>query len=365
MTKTKTLVLTIMLIFLSLLISGCSGSGMIAGSWPGITIDGDTAYVAYNQAIYHIDLTDDGDQLDAYPAEPIRGATYFHAPLLLDEDTLLAGSYDNKVYEIDIDSGAAKEFFNTTKNRWIAKPEVANGLIYYPNSNGVLYAVTPDGDSPWNFVTEAAIWAKPLVEDNRLYLASQDHFLYAVNADTGDEIWRVDLGASAVNGPVIDENGILYVGSFGSKIMAIDSSDGSVVWEMETEGWVWGSPTLGPDNTLYATDLNANLYAIDSADGSLIWEKQVQAGSAITGSALFFNDAIYVATRSGAITSYDTNGDRLWKEEFGDEDNPIEFHGTPLVAGGDLILVSAVGSDSIVFAFNSKLESLWQFTPEN
>ena len=63
MMKTKTLVITIMLIFLSLLISGCRGSGFIAGSWPGITVDGDTAYIAYNQAIYSIDLTDEGDQL--------------------------------------------------------------------------------------------------------------------------------------------------------------------------------------------------------------------------------------------------------------------------------------------------------------
>ena len=370
MTKTKTLVLIMMLIFLSLLISGCSGSGMIAGSWPGITIDGDTAYVANSQAIYHIDLTDEGDQLDAYPAEAIRGATFFHAPFLLDEETLIAGSYDNKVYAIDLDSGAAKEFFNSTKNRWIAEPIFANGMIYYPNSNGFLYAVTPDGDSPWNFETKAAIWAKPLIEDNRLYLASQDHFLYALNAETGDEIWNVDLKASIVNSPVLDENGILYVGSFsntetGSTVTAIDSTDGSVVWETATEGWVWGSPTLGPENTLYVTDLNANLYAINTTDGSLIWEKLVQAGSAITGSALFFNDAIYVVTRGGAITSYDTNGERLWKEEFGNEDNPIEFHGTPLVAGEDLILVSAVGGDSIVYAFNTKLESLWQFTPEN
>jgi len=370
MTKTKTLVLIIMLIFLSLLISGCTGSGMVAGSWPGIMIDGETAYVAYNQAIYHIDLADKGDQIDSFPAEPIRGATFFHAPLLLDDDTLLAGSYDNKVYEIDTDSGAAREFFNSTKNRWIARPEFSNGLIYYPNSNGVLYAVTTDGDSPWNFETEAAIWAKPLVEENRLYLGSQDHFLYALNAETGDEIWRTDLGASIVNSPVLDENGILYVGSFGnaetgSTVTAIDSTDGSLVWELVTEGWVWGSPALGPDNTLFVTDMNANLYAIDTTNGSIVWEKQVQAGSAITGSALFLNDAIYVATRGGTIASYDLDGQRLWKEDVGNEDNPIEFHGTPLVAGDDLLLVSSVGSDSIVFAFNTKLELLWQFTPEN
>jgi outer membrane protein assembly factor BamB len=354
-----------MLIFLSLLVSGCRGSGVIAGSWPGITVDGDTAYIANNQAIYSIDLADEGDQIDSYPAEPIRGATFFHAPLLLDNDTLIVGGYNNKIYTFDLDSGASNEFFNTSKNRWIAAPVSEGGMIYAPNSNGSLYAINMDGESQWDFTTEAAIWAKPLINGNVLYIASQDHFLYALNAATGNEIWKTDLGASAVNSPVIDENGILYLGSFGSKIYAVDSVNGAIIWEYDTEGWVWGSPTLGAENTLYATDLDANLYALDTSDGSLLWEKQVQAGSAITGSALLVNEAIYVVTRGGTIASYDMEGQRLWKEEIGTEENEIEFHGTPVLAGENLILVSAVGGDHIVFAFDTNLEPLWQYAPEN
>lgn len=365
MIKTKMITLTIMLIFVSLLISGCQGSGVIAGSWPGITVDGETAYIAYNQAIYSIDLADEGDQNDAFPAEPIRGATFFHAPVLLDDDTLIQGSYDNKVYSIDMDNGSWKEFFNSTKNRWIGAPIASKGLIFAPNSNGTLYTVNLDGESVWEFETEAAIWAKPLLDEGRLYIASQDHFLYALNALNGEEIWKTDLGASAVNSPAIDENGILYIGSFGSQILAIDSQNGQTLWTFETEGWVWGSPTMGAENTLYATDLNANLYAIDTTDGSLIWDKQVQAGSAITGAALFYNESIFVATRGGTLAAYDLQGERLWKEEVGNEENEIEFHGTPVLAGENLILVSSVGGEAIIYAFNTNLESLWQFTPAN
>lgn len=365
MIKNKTLIITIMLIFLGLLVSGCQGSGFIAGSWPGITVDGDTAYIAYNQAIYSIDLTDNGDLIDTYPAEAVRGGTFFHAPLLLEDGSMIEGSYNNMIYSIDLESGAASEFFNTTKNRWIGVPIFSNEMIYAPNSNGTLYAIDLDGESPWNFPTEAAIWAKPLLNENTLYIASQDHFLYAVNATTGKEIWKTDLGASAVNSPVLDENGTLYIGTFGSKVFAINSANGSVLWDSDTQGWIWGSPILGTDNTLYVTDLDANLYAIDATDGSQIWNKQVQAGSSITGSALLYNDNLFVVTRAGTIASYDLNGERLWKEEVGTEENKIEFHGTPVLAGENLILVSAVGSPQVVFAFNTKLEPLWQFTVEN
>ena len=363
MIKTKKLVLILMLIFVSLLISGCRGSGVIAGSWPGITVDGPTAYIANNQAVYTIDLADEGDQMDTFPAEAIRGATFFHAPLKIDEETLIQGGYDNKVYTIDLDNGAVREFFNSTKNRWIAPLAFDGSLIYAPNSNGILYAVDLDGEGIWEFETGAAIWAAPLLAEGTLYVASQDHFIYAVDASSGKEVWKTDLSASVVNVPVMDEDGTLYVGSFGSRIFAINSQNGSIIWEYETEGWVWGSPTLGTDNTLYATDLNANLYALDTTDGSQIWSKQVQAGSSITGSVLFYNDALFVATRGGTIASYDLTGQRLWKEEVGNEDNPVEFHGTPVLAGENLILVSSVGSDALVYAFNTSLEPLWQFTP--
>ncbi len=70
-----------------------------------------------------------------------------------------------------------------------------------------------------------------------------------------------------------------------------------------------------------------------------------------------------MVTSSGAIASYGLDGERLWKEEIGSEDNPVEFYGTPVLAAEDLILVSATGSDSLVYAFNSQLETQWTFEP--
>ena len=67
MRNSKRLLLITMFVLLSLAVTGCRGSGTVATGWPGITVDGDTAYIAYNQSIYMIDLADDGDQLDTLP----------------------------------------------------------------------------------------------------------------------------------------------------------------------------------------------------------------------------------------------------------------------------------------------------------
>lgn len=355
--------LLLIVVLLGLLVSGCRGTGAVAAGWPGITIQGNTAYIADNQAIYSIDLTDKGNQLESYPAEAIRGATFFHPPLLLDDSTMLEGSYNNKIYKIDVEDGSSAEFFTEAKNRWIGSPLLVGETLYAPNSNGTLYALTLDGESVWEFETGAAIWATPVFADDRLYVASQDHHLYAVNANTGDLVWDIDLGASAVSSPVMAEDGTLYIGTFGSELFAIDSKGGAILWKLETEGWIWGSPVIGPENTLFVTDLNANLYAIDTFEHTILWSKQVDAGSSITGSALLYNDALYVVTRSGVIASYNLQGERQWKEDLGEETG--EFYGTPVVTEDGTILVGAVGASNIIYAYDSTLQSLWQFTPEN
>lgn len=364
MKKNKKLLLALILILVSLTFAGCQGTGAIASSWPGITVDGDTAYVAFNASIYTIDLSQRGNLQRTAPtnAKDLRGHTFFHAPVQLSEDTLLVGSYKNSLYTID-SSGDAVEFFSGARNRWIATPLMTEEAIYAPNANGTLYALDFDGSVFWEFETSAAIWATPVKDNGSLYMVSQDHIMYKLNASTGEQVWSLDLGASSVSSPALDENGILYIGTFNSQLLAIDSMTGKIAWDLTTNDWVWGSPTLGPDNTLFVTDLGGNLYAVDTVTGKFLWEKQVSTDTSIAGSALLVGDALFVVTSSGAIVSYGLDGERLWKEEIGNEDNKVEFYGTPVLAGEDLILVSSTGSDNLVYAFNPQLETQWTFEP--
>ena len=369
MKKPKYLAIALILILFSLAFAGCAGTGAVASSWPGITVDGDTAYVAFNQSVYTLDLENDGRVRETMPANAgdlrPRNPMFYHAPVLLDESTLLVGSYNNRMFIINLNTGNADDFFISARNRWIAQPLLEDGTIYAPNANGNLYALALNGSQKWAFETNAAIWATPVIDNGQIYMISQDHSLYALDASSGDPIWTLDIGAASVNSPVLDEDGILYIGTFDSKVFAIDSQRGAILWEIETFDWVWGSPVLGPDGIIFVTDLGANLYAIDTETQEIVWEKQVDPTSSITGSPLLLDEALIVVTQSGVIASYDLNGERLWKEEFATEDNPVEFHGTPVLAGEDTILVSSLGSDAVVFAFNPELELLWMFEPEN
>ncbi len=138
MKKPKYLAIALILILFSLAFAGCRGSGAVASSWPGITVDGDNAYVAFNQAVYTLDLENDGRVRETMPGNAgdlrPRNPMFYHAPVLLDESTLLVGSYNNRMFTINLNTGNADDFFISARNRWIAQPLLADGTIYAPNA---------------------------------------------------------------------------------------------------------------------------------------------------------------------------------------------------------------------------------------
>ena len=58
-----------------------------------------------------------------------------------------------------------------------------------------------NGSQKWAFETNAAIWATPVIDNGQIYMISQDHSLYALDASSGDPIWTLDIGAASVNSP--------------------------------------------------------------------------------------------------------------------------------------------------------------------
>lgn len=359
MIKTRYILILLTLLLLSLVASGCRGTGMVPSGWPGITVDGKNIYVAYNQFVYSVQAST-GAQTERIPEKAINAnTTFFHAPVMLDESNLLVGSYKNYIYIFDTQLNTATPFFKEAKSRWVAAPIVTEEAVYAANADGRVYALDLQGQLLWEpFETGAAIWANPLLVEDTLYVVSMDHFLYALNSRTGSLLWVTDLGGVSVTSPVADETGTLYVGTFGNQVLAIDGQKGTILWTVQTSDWVWATPTIGAEGVLYVTDLSGKVYAINTEDQSVIW--QTQTDGPISGSVLVYQDNLYFATRTGTFYSLDLQGDPRWQVSI--EEGSLD--GTPVVAGEDLILVSAVGAEGIVYAYNTNGLLQWQYQPE-
>lgn len=357
--KLKLLFIFPMLILVAAVLSACAGGATIATSWPGLTIDGETAYLAYSRSVHAINLSN-GTQKWIYPAEPDNKKAFYAEPALSPDGQLIVGGYDQILYSLNPDTGALNWQFTQADYRYIASQLASNKGIFAPNSDKNVYAVDSSGALRWEYASDAETWAQPVSDPDCecLYLSTMQHFVYALNPADGTVIWESEsLGGSIVGVPALSPEKVLYIGTFGSEVIALNAENGKVIWRVPTEGWIWAGPILA-DDRLYVGDLNGNFYALSATDGSTIWQIPAsQLDGPITGSPLVTEDSIYFGTEDGSLIALDLSGNVRWKQTVGGKLYP-----SPKMAG-DLILVAPIQIDELLVAYSKDGVKQWSFIP--
>lgn len=359
MKKNRTPQLVLLFVALALLLSACGGDGFLPSSWAGITPseDGSRLYVSYNQGIYALNATNGITQL-TFPAEPQRGTTYFAAPVITPDNQLLAGAYDNHLYSYNLANGAELWRFTEARSRFIASPLVLNDVIYAPNTDGNLYALSLNGTLLTTFETEKGLWAAPTTDGDAIYLAAMDGFVYSLGLGSLTVNWQTDTGAALVTAPVLSEDGLLYVGNFNSEVLALNLQTGVIEWRATLSDLVWGPPALA-DGMLYVGDLGGTLYAFEAGGSATpVWRVPLQGQ--LVGAPLVLEDTLYLTSSAGLFYAIDLQGVIRWVREVPES----QLMGTP-VALGDLIVVSEVETDNVLIAYDRNGTVQWQFSADN
>jgi len=348
----------LLLILLSLALSACTGgAATMASSWPGLTADAETAYVAYNQHVYAVSLAN-GSEKWRFPAEADAKINFYAAPVLTDDGQLIVGGYNNILYSLDSKTGAEKWSFKNAKNRYIGSALAGKSGIYAPNADRTLYALDSQGALRWSFQTGGEQWTQPAADPDCdcIYLPSMDHRIYAINSQDGQAKWKSeDVGGAIVGTPAYAPDGTLFVGTFNNEMLAIAAENGQTRWRVPTDGWVWGGPAF-KDGTLYFGDLKGAFYALDAATGKILWK--IAPDGPIAQTPLMDEESIYFATEAGSLYALDYNGNIRWNTAIGGK-----LHSSPVLAG-EKILVSPTGIDQILVALDLNGSQLWQFIPE-
>jgi outer membrane protein assembly factor BamB len=337
------------------LLTGCAGGAMAASSWPGLSADSTTAYVAYGPAIYAVDLST-GQELWRYPKEANRSITFYAPPATSESGVVIVGGYDNKVYALNPGVGREPDTlwqFDQSKDRIIGGLVVAGEIVLVPSADGQLYALNLNtGEPVWQepFLPRQVpdpLWADPAVENDRVYLASLDHHVYALDLNTGAEIWQVDLSGAISDTPTLTD-GILLIGTFGNKLYALQATNGKTLWSLDTEGWVWGNPAVG-DGIAYFGDVSGKAYAVSIEDGSEIWRQTIDG--AIAATPTLGTEGVYFVTETGRVVSVDPQtGQRLWP-------SAAELNGKiltdPIFVEGKL-LVATMDPDCLLYEIDAQ-----------
>ena len=121
--------------------------------------------------------------------------------------------------------------------------------------------------------------APPVAADGRIFVMDAEAHVTALDATSGERIWRVDLAErtkrdrEAFGGGLALDNGRLYVTSGYRFVAAVDPKTGKVIWRSKVDSPIHGAPAVTEGHVL-AINIDDELEAYNIDTGVQDWTYQ-------------------------------------------------------------------------------------------
>jgi len=157
----------------------------------------------------------------------------------------------------------------------------SNVLILTENG---LFKLSPEGRLLWSYVakTPALMNVVPCIMDDVVYGSSMDSTTYAVDLQTGKELWsRRYSDSTGVDTHYVDaRQGILLAGVDHSakhgggnlRVLGINASTSDVLWELKLDLPTWNfSPLFPGDGSFIFMDISGGVHRVMHHTGERVW----------------------------------------------------------------------------------------------
>jgi outer membrane protein assembly factor BamB len=234
-----------------------------------------------------------------------------------------------------------------------SSPDIANGIVCFGSLDGNLYAVDAEtGKEVWKFATDkGSIKSSPDIEGTSVYCGAADGRLYAVDLAKGTQLWSFKTRVAVKSSPLV-RDGAVYFGAVDGTLYAIDAETSRERWKFKTGDIVKSSPCIA-DGILFVGSGDNYLYALDAKTGKLKW--RFKTGHQIISSPHVSNSVVYFGSSDAYLYAVDVRtGKEKWKFQMGDR-----IISSPRLADG---LVYCGSNDGFLYAVDSETGfEKWKF----
>jgi len=185
----------------------------------------------------------------------------------------------------------------------------AGGKVFFGSTvDNKVYALnSKTGKLLWTFFTEGPVRTSPTLWKNRVYVGSDDGYVYCLRASNGKPVWKYRAGPSdkkilgnehmismwPVRTSILIDDGVAYFGAGvfpneGIYICSLDASKGEVIWKNDTIGDHTHEMTFGgispqgyllcSENILYVPSGRSLPAAFDRHTGEFLYYLQTVPG---------------------------------------------------------------------------------------
>ncbi|SIR15670.1 PQQ-like domain-containing protein [Acidiphilium rubrum] len=233
------------------------------------------------------------------------------------------------------------------------QPVVAAGKVFTIDANGFVDAVMfANGQHVWRqkmrpkHDSSFAFGGGLAYAEGALYVATGFAELRMLDPATGATRWTRKLGQPARSAPTVG-GGNIYVVLIDNTLVALDAKTGNLVWRFPTgssSNSMFGAGAPAYDQGVVVAGFGTGLVAgINAATGSAVWEQSLAAGydtanplnvSSIVANPVIGNNLVVVTGVAGTTVAFDLrSGRRIWGKGAGGAE-------TPAIAGEWLFLLT-------------------------
>jgi outer membrane protein assembly factor BamB len=271
-----------------------------------------------------------------------------------------------QIWEADAGSGS------DTDSRLTAAPIVAGGKVFVLDSTARVFAFNAnDGEEAWH-VTVAPKGHRDLINTLSLGLFGEDKSIdrskgfggglaydngkvfattgfgdvLALDAQTGKELWRVNVGVPIANAPVAN-GGRVFVSATDNHFHAFAQSNGRELWDhrgiTESAGILESTSAAVAGEFVIAPYTSGEVYALRVQNGRPAWSDMLTRSHGVTalseiddiaGRPVVDRDLVFAISHSGILAAIQLDsGERQWSRDVGG----IQ---TPWVAGDYVYVVT-------------------------
>lgn len=181
--------------------------------------------------------------------------------------TIYAGFSDGAVVALNAKTGAPKWEKPLNRNKRFRDLDSAlvieNEFLYVSGFDDAFYALrSATGEIAWKF--DQGGYGAMTVTADRIYYASSESEMVALNKTTGQKLWGVKLATGLPTAPVLSR-GLLVFGASQGELTWVDAGTGREVARFNTGSGVLAQPLVDEKtNHLFVISSEGNVYAIQA-----------------------------------------------------------------------------------------------------
>jgi eukaryotic-like serine/threonine-protein kinase len=233
---------------------------------------------------------------------------YIDAPLIVN-DTIIAQNADGTIHALDLNGNVLWTF--TGEHAFWATPVSDGKTVFATSMDHFLYALNlSDGTLKWKTDLSDPLVGRPLLTaDGTLYVGTLNNTLYSVKAEDGSVNWKQTLKSAVWATPVMIQDR-LYIGDQAGNIYLIKAADGSLIQTIEIGSAILGNGVVVGDKLAFGDEKGEVI--LIGINGERAWTRSLTGK--IYSNLVFSGDHLYVLTTKGdqPLHAFDANGNEIW-----------------------------------------------------